>query len=109
MHILKIKPLSVNSVWRGKRFKTPAYSAYEKAVMGILPDMKLPEPPYEIHYEFGFSSSASDIDNPVKPITDILSKKYEFNDKLVKKMVLSKVKVKKNEEYVKFEIIHYNE
>jgi hypothetical protein len=104
---INIKPLSVNDVWQGKRFKTPAYKNYEKLLLLTLPKIKIPEPPYVIYFEFGFSNSASDWDNPVKPFQDILSKKYRFNDKLIKRAIVDTVLVKKGHEYVKFKIETY--
>ena len=104
---LKIFPLSGNKAWQGKRFKTPLYKKYEKECLLMLKKQKLPEPPYTIIYEFGFSNNASDIDNPTKPFTDILSKKFGFNDKHVKRMILEKVIVPKGKEYVKFSILTY--
>ena len=102
---IDIKPLSVNEVWKGKRFKTDSYKIYERVLLHILPkDYKIPESPYELHLEFGFSSDASDWDNPIKPFQDILSKKYKFNDKLIKKGVVTTEKVPKGKEYIKFEI-----
>ena len=101
---INIKPLSVNQVWQGKRFKTPKYKAYEKELMYTLPSIKLPEPPYSVYYEFGFSSAASDIDNPIKPLQDVLQKRYGFDDKHIHEMIVRKFKVKKGEEYFKFEI-----
>lgn len=101
---LNIKPLSVNEVWQGKRYKTPAYKNYEKIVLLTLPKIKIPNPPYVIYFEFGFSNSASDWDNPVKPFQDILSKKYNFNDKLIKKAIVCTTTVKKGHEYIKFQI-----
>ena len=106
---IDIKPLSVNNCWQGKRFKTKQYKEYEEALLYMLPNMKLLEPPYYITYEFGFSNKASDIDNPVKPLTDILQKKYDFNDKDIYKMVLDKKIVKKGKEYINFTIGHYVE
>ena len=101
---LNIKPLSVNDVWQGKRYKTPAYKNYEKIVLLSLPKIKIPEPPFVIYFEFGFSNSASDWDNPVKPFQDILSKKYRFNDKLIKRAIVDTKIVKKGQEYIKFQI-----
>ena len=96
-----IKPLSVNECWQGKRFKTNAYKHYELELMYKLPKLKLPEPPFEIYFEFGFSNILCDWDNPVKPLQDILQKKYGFNDKDIVKAIVKKVKVKKGEEYFK--------
>lgn len=104
MHKIEIKPLSVNEAWMGRRFKTSAYRIYEKSVGYLLPKIKIPSPPLQINYEFGFSSSGSDIDNPVKMINDLLQKKYGFNDNQVYKMVITKKLVKKGQEYIKFKI-----
>jgi Holliday junction resolvase RusA-like endonuclease len=107
MHRVNIKPLSVNDCWQGKRFKTPAYGVYERTLMLLLPKLKLPDPPYQLHFKWGFSNVASDIDNPCKPTLDSLSKKYGFNDKLVKKLILESIKVKVGQEYFEFEITTY--
>jgi hypothetical protein len=104
---IPIKPLSVNGAWKGKRYKSKDYSVFERNLLLILPKVKMPDPPYEIHYEFGFSSRASDVDNPTKTTTDVLAKKYGFNDKLVHRMILEKQLVKKGAEYIKFKILHY--
>ena len=104
--IKSIKPLSVNDCWQGKRFKTPEYKAYENWLLYSLPKLTIPKPPYEVYYEFGFSNSCSDIDNPVKPLTDILQKKYKFNDKDIHKSVSIKKMVKKGKEYFVFEMAH---
>lgn len=102
---LTIKPLSVNDCWRGQRFKTREYAIYERSVLLMLPKMKIPEPPYKICFEFGFSHASSDWDNPVKPLQDILQKKYGFNDRDIFEANVKKVKVEKGKEYLKFEII----
>ena len=81
-----IKPLSVNDAWQGRRFKTPAYRKYEEAVLLMLPNGKLPEPPYEVWYEWGFSNMQSDVGNPEKCVSDILQKKYGFNDNQIMQM-----------------------
>ena len=99
-----IKPLSVNQCWAGRRFKTPKYKQYEKDLLLLLPKIKLPKPPYKVYYEFGFSSAASDLDNPIKPLQDILQKKYEFDDKHIHEMTVTKTKVKKGKEYLIFKI-----
>ena len=102
---IDIKPLSVNDAWQGRRFKTPDYTQYEKAVLLMLPKKKLPEPPYEIWFTFGFSNPASDIDNGVKPFVDIMKKKYKFNDKEIYGMHIIKKIVPKRQEFVEFEIV----
>lgn len=90
-----IKPLSVNDCWVGRRFKTDNYKNYERELLYTLPAKKLPEPPYSIYFEFGFSNKASDLDNPVKCLLDIMQKRYEFNDKEIFEMKVKKKIVKK--------------
>jgi len=103
---LEIKPLSVNDAWQGRRFKTPAYKKYWKDIQFLLPLMELPEPPYEIFLQFGFSSKGSDWDNPLKTTIDPIADYYGFNDNLIYKAVIHKVIVPKGEEYIAFHIKH---
>ena len=103
---IAIKPLSVNNAWQGRRFKTEEYIKYEKKVLSALPEMALPKIPYSITFEFGFSNTASDFDNPTKLIVDILQKKYKFNDKEIYEAHIYKKIVPKGEEYFDFIIKH---
>ena len=104
----KIKPLSVNDCSKGRRFKTPEYRGYESLLMYDLPEMEIPSPPFQVWFEFGFSNAASDIDNPVKPLQDVLQKKYRFNDKDIYRSHTDKVVVKKGEDYFKFKIENFD-
>lgn len=107
MQFITIKPLSVNEAWAGRKFKTPKYKAYEIEVLLRLPGLTLPAPPFEIYFEFGVSNHAADWDNPVKPLQDILQKKYSFNDKDIMRATIQKRIVKKGHEYIGFKISHY--
>lgn len=101
---VNIKPLSVNECWQGKRFKTDKYKSYERDLLFILPKITLPDPPYKIEFEFGLSSANADWDNLIKPLQDILQKKYLFNDKDILKGTATKIKVPKGNEYFTFNI-----
>ncbi len=101
---INIKPLSVNEAWQGKRYKTEKYKRYQNTLLWILPKIAIPEPPYELHFRFGFSNKLADWDNPVKLTQDILSKKYGFNDKLIRKAVIETEIVKKGSEYIEFSL-----
>lgn len=101
---IKIKPLSVNEAWQGKRFKTQSYRLYEKAVLMMLPSIKICEPPFKVTINFHFSNSASDLDNPLKPILDILQKKYGINDKDIYSLSVNKYIAKKGQESIFFKI-----
>lgn len=102
--LVSIKPLSVNEAWKGKRYKTDAYNAYQNAALWLLPKMEIPTGDLSISFTFGFSTKAADIDNPVKPFLDILQKKYGFNDSRVMEMNVKKVVVPKGKEFIEFTI-----
>ena len=104
MYKIDIKPLSVNEVWKGKRFKTNKYKSYELEMIFLLPKIEVPKPPFKVYYEFGMSSSLSDWDNPIKPFQDILQKKYGIDDRDIFEANVKKFKTKKGQEYIKFEI-----
>jgi Holliday junction resolvase RusA-like endonuclease len=99
-----IKPLSVNEVWQGKRFKTRKYTIYEQTMLGYLKEQKVPKYPLKIKITWGFSSIMADIDNPTKPFLDILQKKYGFDDRHIYELILKKSIVKKGCEFIEFEI-----
>jgi Holliday junction resolvase RusA-like endonuclease len=102
------KPLSVNKAWKGVRYKTDAYKAYETIVLLRLPRIIVPEPPFKLTLEFGFSNKASDFDNGVKCFVDILQKKYGFNDRDIYEALIRKKIVPKGKEYVSFSLEHFN-
>ena len=102
---IQIKPLSVNEAWQGQRFKTRNYQDYERRALLLLPPiLDIPAGDLSIVLEFGFSNRASDLDNPVKPIMDILQKRYGFNDAQVMQYQLIKKIVPKGSEYIAFSI-----
>jgi Holliday junction resolvase RusA-like endonuclease len=104
---IEITPLSVNKAYCGRKYKTKDYLSYERAVMLMLPKLKLPEPPFILTLEFGFSSPLADLSNPIKLFEDILQKKYGFNDKEIFKIVATKVHTKKGNEFINFKIENY--
>ena len=106
---INIKPLSINSCFQGRRFKTKRYKAYELEMQYLLPkDYKVPLGRLKISIKVGFSSPLADLDNIAKPLIDILQKKYGFNDKKIFKAILEKEIVKKGNEYIDWKITKYN-
>jgi len=101
---ISVKPLSVNEAWRGRRFKTSAYNNYTRTCFYLLPKIKIPDPPYSVYFEFGFSTKASDFDNPIKPFCDIIQLKYKINDKDIYEARIVKKIVSKGNEYIIFNI-----
>lgn len=102
MITLKIKPLSLNSAYRGRRFTTPELEAFKESVYYLAPKIKIPEGKLEARYLFGVSSKNSDLDNLVKVFQDALAQKYKFNDKQIYKIEIEKIDVKKGKEFVSF-------
>lgn len=101
-----MKPLSVNEAWQGRRYKSDKYEAYEMEMLLRLPPGRLPQSPYRVYYEFGFSNRQADFDNPCKPLGDILQKKYGFNDNEIYEAHIIKRIVKRGHEYIKVKIEH---
>ena len=107
---INIKPVSVNQAWKGSRFKTKKYKDFEETFSLLLPKLEIPKGYLEIYFEFGLSAFIlSDWDNPIKTAQDVISKKYGFNDNIIVKGIVKKVKVKKGQEYIKFNIKKYEE
>jgi Holliday junction resolvase RusA-like endonuclease len=104
MEKINIKALSVNSAWQGKRYKTYKYERYINSMLMLLPRINIPQSPFHIDIEFGFSSKLSDIDNGLKPFLDCLVKKYGFDDREIYSLSVKKTIVKKGSEFINFKI-----
>ena len=103
---IRIKPLSVNQAWQGKRYKTPKYKAFEKELLLLLPPMKIEfNGDLSVELTYGFSNTLSDVDNPTKPVLDVLQKKYGFNDRQIVELNLKKEIVEKGKEFIELRII----
>src|SRR3990167_10689864 len=103
---LPIKAISFNRAYQGRRFATPELKKYKRDVALLLPPLQIPKTgKLRARYVFGVSSKASDADNLVKGIQDILAEVYGFNDKMIYRLEVEKVDVKqKGDEYIMFEI-----
>ena len=101
---LNIRPLSVNCAWKGKRYKSDEYKKYEEDLFKILPQLEIPDGKLEVQYLWGFSSKLSDVDSPIKQFQDILQKAYGFNDRMIFRIIVQKIKVPKGSEFISFTI-----
>lgn len=102
---IELKPLSVNDAWKGRRFKTDTYKNWQRDLLLMLPKLKIEfKGDLKADFVFGFSSKASDIDNPLKPLIDTLQKKYKFNDNQIQELNVKKEIVKKGEEFITINI-----
>ena len=110
MHSVKIKPLSVNQAWQGRRFKTDKYKAYCNQVPLLLPrDPGITPGKLILVLRLYFSSVKSDWDNPIKPLQDIICKHYGIDDKKIYMAIVEKTIVKRREDRVEFEFYPYRE
>lgn len=104
--IIKVKPLSINTAFQGRRFKTQAYKDYEKEVLWLFKKVKgkTVHGWVEIRYNFYIKNyKKSDIDNFVKPLNDILVKAGLIDDdRFIKKMTLEKFLAK--DDYIEVKI-----
>jgi Holliday junction resolvase RusA-like endonuclease len=104
MHHLAIKPLSLNSAYRGRRFTTPELKSYKESLFYMLPKIDIPEGELAIYFVFGVSSKNSDGDNLIKCLQDAIAERYNFNDKRIYEWHVYKEDVKKGQEYIYFDI-----
>ena len=103
MNVINIKALSVNAAFRGRRFKSKEYEAYEKELYYLLPKIKVPKKGIKVVLEFGIPKNM-DIDSGIKQFLDVCQKKYDFNDKEILELHVGKTICKKGQEFIAFEI-----
>lgn len=105
--IIKIKPLSVNKLFQGRRYRTKEYDRYQKDVFTQLKPIKIPDGELTLKITVGFSNKLADLDNSIKAFQDILQKFYGFNDCHIYRIEATKTIVKKGNEFIDFEILKY--
>ena len=111
MESIKIKPLSINDAWQGRRYKTTAYNKYAEEVGLLL--LKKTKPTIKskqvrIYYVFHLSNMRADVDNFIKAFQDILFKWLGIDDSRIYRLTAEKVKCKKGEERIEWGITEYD-
>ena len=102
---VKIKPMTVNQAWQGRRFKTPEYKAWREMINWMLPQtIDVPKGRMMLCVTFGVSSKLSDMDNLLKPFIDALQDKYGFNDRQIYAGIVQKEDVLKGQEFISYEL-----
>ena len=103
---LNYKPVSVNDVWKGRRFKTKEYKQYENDLSILLWQFKEPRLSKSIKITYRFyqkSVLVSDADNLIKPLQDILVKTgFLSDDRYIMEMHIYKIKA--DTDYMEIEI-----
>ena len=105
-YTIQIKPLSVNEMWKGQRYKTAKYDTYIRNMMLLLPNkVEFPDKAHiKLAVQFGYSSKLSDIDNGIKGFLDCMVKKYKVDDRHIFELHVFKSIVPKGKEFIKFRI-----
>ena len=102
---VKIKPLSVNEAWQGRRFKTRAHRGYRRQLsLGLPEGVFIPEGDLRVEYTFKVSNRRSDYDNLIKAFQDALCDQYGFDDSRICQATIRKKVVSRGDEGVEFEI-----
>lgn len=101
---VKGKPFSANRMHYGKKTDTVDYRTFRDELLETLPDIEIPEGMIRIKLLACFSTKNADLDNVLKPLLDVLQKRYKFNDSKVYRIVAQKQTVPKGQECLKFQI-----
>jgi len=102
--IVKIKPLSVNRAFQGRRFKTKEHKKYEEELLWLLKGKKKVKGFYSISFIFHIKNFlVSDVDNLAKITSDCIVKAgLVDDDRFCLEMHLKKVRSK--EDWFEFKI-----
>ena len=77
----KIKPLSVNKCFQGRRYKTNEYKHYERDLHALGCNFERITGDIEVIIEWYLKNDKmTDIDNPTKPLLDYLTKAGVWED-----------------------------
>tara|TARA_Y100000310_G_scaffold93089_1_gene90668 strand:- start:1521 stop:1907 length:387 start_codon:yes stop_codon:yes gene_type:complete len=104
---INIKPLTVNAVYVGRRYKTADYRAYREDVGWQLKGIEKIPGFVEINYKFYVRYWwGRDVDNMIKPIQDILVKNNIIDDDInVIKVIAEKIAIpKEQDDFMEIEI-----
>jgi Holliday junction resolvase RusA-like endonuclease len=105
---IEIKPLSVNQVWQGRRYKTEEYDEYIKDCLRLLPKRPIIKGFISVNLSFYLkNANRCDLDNLIKPLLDILKKRGYFqDDRYIQKIEAQKVKSDKNRISIQIYALH---
>jgi Holliday junction resolvase RusA-like endonuclease len=109
LHMLcLVKPLSINAAYTLKRKKSAKYRKFEELMALELFEYKIPdnrnvaEMRFKLDICWGFATSLSDVDNPIKTLLDVLQRWFGFDDKQIMNISATKKVVGRGKEYIGF-------
>lgn len=107
MQRIKIKPLSANLMYKGKKYRTQACKNFYQILPKKLDkNFELPALPLKLKMRVGCGLKF-DVDNVLKPFIDILQVFYGFNDRNIFKIEIEKKVVKPGEEFIEWQLESY--
>ena len=71
---IKIKPVSINQAYQGRRFKNTLHKEYEKELLWKLKKGGKIEGKYRMELDFHFKTTKSDVSNYIKLLEDAIVK-----------------------------------
>ena len=94
---VKIKPISINSCWQGRRFKTKKYSEWREESFYLIKKLKLKKVVGACCVQLTFHCSKNfkkcDADNMIKPSLDSLVESGVIaDDRFIEKLIVDKVR-----------------
>jgi Holliday junction resolvase RusA-like endonuclease len=79
--ILRIKPISVNAAYQGRRFDTKAKKQFDRALALLLPKVRVDGEYYRVAYDFHLTNfGGTDQDNLVKVLQDGIVRRGIISD-----------------------------
>jgi len=103
-----VKPLSINAAYTLKRKKSAKYRKFEDDMAlelfgyEVPPHRDIKNMRFKLEIHWGFATSLSDVDNPIKTLLDVLQRWFKFDDKQIMNISASKTVVGKGQEYIDF-------
>ena len=89
--------------------KSREYNKYTKQLPLLLPsDLQLPPGKLVLLIKWYFATARSDIDNPVKPMQDLICDYYGVNDNKIYLAMQEKLTGHKGNERIEFEFLAYS-
>ena len=104
---MKIKPISTNSIWIGKRWKSKAAKEFERNIALLLAtqcrDTSLPDGELTVRLRIG-TTRRFDVDNSLKLLLDCLARHFGIDDRRFSALAVVRVPVKRGAEFITFHI-----
>jgi len=103
-----VKPLSINAAYTLKRKKSAKYRKFEEMMALELFGYEIPNKKdvkamkFKLDIHWGFATSLSDVDNPIKTLLDVLQRWFGFDDKQIMHIAATKTVVGKGKEFINF-------